>query len=337
MEILTRTTATGWAGPRTLALTAPSGLVELAADAIVLASGCRERPRAARLVAGDRPRGVLTTGTLQQLVTLQRAPVGRRAVVVGAEHVSFSAVLTLSHAGAATVTMLTEEPAHQSYAALAWLTAGRHRVPVLTRHRVESIHGRGRVEQVVVRDLLTDATRTLACDTVVFTGDWIPDHELARSGGLVMDAGTRGPLVDGALRSSAPGVFAAGNLVHAAETADVAALSGRHAARAAHGLLAGRVWPDAPPLPIIAESPMHWVSPNEVASDARSVTHDRFLLRVDRFLDDVEIQARQGERTLGRARYRHLAPARSIHLDARWLGSVAADGGPITVRVAPRR
>jgi len=337
VEILTRTTATGWAGPRTLALTAPSGIVELAADAIVLASGCRERPRAARLVAGDRPRGVLTTGMLQQLVTLRQAPVGRRAVVVGAEHVSFSAVLTLAHAGAATVAMVTEEPAHQSWAALAWLTAGRHRVPVLTRQRVESIHGRDRVEHVVVRDLLTDATRTLACDTVVFTGDWIPDHELARNGGLVMDAGTRGPRVDGALRCSEAGVFAAGNLVHAAEIADVAALSGRHAARAAHAFLTGRVWPDAPPVPIVAEAPIRWVSPNAVTPDARSVPHDRFLLRVDRFLDDVEIQARQGERTLGRARYRRLVPARSMHFDAGWLGRVAADGGPVTVRVAPRR
>jgi thioredoxin reductase len=337
VEILTRTTATGWAGPRTLALTAPSGLVELAADAVVLASGCRERPRAARLVAGDRPRGVLTTGMLQQLVTLQHAPVGRRAVVVGAEHVSFSAVLTLAHAGASTVAMVTEEPAHQSYAALAWLTAGRHRVPVLTRHRIESIHGRGRVEHVVVRDLLTDATRILPCDTVVFTGDWIPDHELARTGRLVMDAATKAPRVDGALRCSVSGVFAAGNLVHAAETADVAALSGRHAARAAHAFLTHRVWPDVPPLPIVAEPPIRWVSPSAVALDARSVPHDRFLLRVDRFLDAVEIQARQGERTLARARYRRLAPARSIHLDARWLGDVAADGGPITVRVAPRR
>src|SRR6185295_4820904 len=89
VEIRTQTTATAWAGPQTLAITAPSGIGELAADAIVLATGCRERPRAARLVAGDRPRGVLTTGLLQQLVYLHRQPVGRRAVIVGAEHVSF--------------------------------------------------------------------------------------------------------------------------------------------------------------------------------------------------------------------------------------------------------
>ncbi len=66
---------------------------------------------------------------------------------------------------------------------------------------------------------------------VVFTADWIPDDEPARQAGLTMDPGSRGPLVDTALQTSRPGVFAAGNLIHAAATADIAAPSGRHAAR----------------------------------------------------------------------------------------------------------
>jgi len=337
VDVRTLTTVTAWAGPHMLALTSPSGLVELAADAIVLASGCRERPRAARLVAGDRPSGVLTTGALQQLVALQRQSIGRRAVVVGAEHVSFSAVLTLAHAGAVTIAMVTEQPRHQSYAALAWLAAGRRRVPLLARSRVEVIRGRQRVESVVVSDLVTGTERELACDTVVFTGDWIPDHELARQGGLTMDASTRAPRVDGALRCSAPGVFAAGNLVHAAETADVAALSGRHAAQAVHSFLTGRVWPSRPPRAIVAEAPIRWVSPSAVADDVRRVPHGHLLLRVDRFLDATEVEVRQDERVLWRQRYRRLVPACSIHLDAGWLTKVASEGGPIVVCVRPDR
>ena len=68
------------------------------------------------------------------------------------------------------------------------------------------------------------------CDTVVLTGDWIPDHELARSAGLDIDPGTQGPVVDTALRTSRPGVFAVGNLLHPVDTADIAALDGRHVA-----------------------------------------------------------------------------------------------------------
>ncbi len=333
VDVRTRTSATAWAGPTTLALTSPAGLVELAADAVVLASGCRERPRSARLVAGDRPRGVLTTGALQQLVTLHGAAVGRRAVVVGAEHVSFSAVMTLAHARCATVAMVTEEPRHQTYPALAWLAARRRRVPILTRQRIQAIRGRDRVEAVELVDLLTGAVRTLACDTVVFTGEWIPDHELARVGGLAIDTGTRGPRVDGSLRCSSPGVFAAGNLVHAAETADVAALGGRHAAAAVAAFLGGAAWPEAAPTPIVATPPIRWIAPNASAADVRTVPQGYSLLRVDRFLDGPEIEVRQGERVLARQRFRRLVPARSIHLDAAWTASVDAAGPPLTVGV----
>src|SRR6185369_3997850 len=136
----------------TIATTSPRGLETIAADAVLLATGCRERPRHARLVPGTRPAGVFTTGAVQQLVHLQRARVGRRAVVVGAEHVSFSAVLTLREAGCETVAMVTEHPAHQTYAALAWLAASWRGVPVLADTRVVEIRGRARVDGVLLDD-----------------------------------------------------------------------------------------------------------------------------------------------------------------------------------------
>src|SRR4029078_435001 len=113
--------------------------------------------------------------------------------------------------------------------------------PLWTRRGLTALHGRPRVEGVELTDLDSGATRTVACDTVVFTADWIPDHQRAVIGGLEMEGGTRrprgcagleraagalGPVVDAALRTSRTGVFAAGNLLHGAETADVAALSG---------------------------------------------------------------------------------------------------------------
>ncbi len=82
---------------------AARGAAPSTADAVILATGARERPRPARLMPGDRPDGVYTTGQLQNLVHVQHAPVGRRAVIVGAELVSWSAVLTLREAGCATV------------------------------------------------------------------------------------------------------------------------------------------------------------------------------------------------------------------------------------------
>ena len=78
---------------------------------MLLATGCRERPRAARLVPGDRPSGVLTTGELQQRVYLGGERLAGRALVVGAEHVSFSAAVTLAHAGARVIALVTDQRA----------------------------------------------------------------------------------------------------------------------------------------------------------------------------------------------------------------------------------
>jgi len=242
-----------------------TSLADLSADAVVLATGVRERPRAARLVPGDRPAGVLTTGALQQFVTLHHQKVGTRAVVVGAEHVSFSAVLTLRHAGCRVAAMVTPLPRHQTYRSLRTVTAGRHRVPLLTGVDVAEVVGRGRVDGVV----LTDGTH-IACDTVVFTGDWVPDHELARSGGISMVPGSLSPVVDAGLHTERPGVFAIGNLVHPAETADICALDGRHVAASVLDWLTLRTWPLAVS-PIEVTAPIRWA-----AYDARGIT-----LRVD--------------------------------------------------------
>ena len=241
-ELLLETMVTGWS-EGALELTGPGGRSTLGPAAVVLATGCRERPRSARLVPGSRPEGVMTTGMLQQLVYLQGLPAGRRALVVGAEHVSFSAIMTLAHGGARTLALTTAQPRHQSVAAFRLGALARYRVPVWTGTRVSAIRGRPRVEEVELTDVAGGSTRTVACDTVVFSADWIPDHELAVLGGMDLDPGTRGPVVDAALRTSTPGVFAAGNVLHGAEQADVAALSGRHAAAGVARYLEDGEWP----------------------------------------------------------------------------------------------
>ena len=227
----------GWRGPLQLDITSPDGPYVMRAKAICLATGCRERPRAARLVPGDRPAGVLTTGSLQRLVHLKGERLEGRAVVVGAEHVSFSAVLTLAKAGAKVAAVLTEADRHATYAPFKFLAATLRGVPVLTRSKVTAILGRERVEGVVVES--PGGRRTLPCEWVVFTGDWIPEHELVRLGGIALDPLTRGPKVDARYRTSEPGIFAAGNLLRGAMSAGVAACEGRAAARAVAEYLRG--------------------------------------------------------------------------------------------------
>lgn len=326
------TMVTGWSSHGELEVTSTNGRERVRAEAVVLATGCRERPRAARLVPGSRPAGVLTTGLLQQLVEL-REPIGTRALIVGAEHVSFSALLTLEHAGVEVAGLVTDLPRHQSFALARIGAALRYRVPVWTRTAVARVNGRSRVEDVELLDLDTQKIRRVACDTVVFTGDWIPDHELAVLGDLELDAGTRGPRVDPALRTSRPGIFAAGNLLHGAEPADVAALGGRHVAQAVLRWLTDGVWPDER-VPIVCKPPLSWISPNAVSPADDPPPRRQFALRSAVFLRRPVVEVRQGTRMLWTGRLARLVPGRSSSLQCDWLAGVARTGGAVTVGLA---
>jgi len=334
-ELRTETMVTGWSPDGPLELTGPRGRETVEPDALILATGCRERPRSARLVPGSRPEGVMTTGTLQQLVYLRRRRVGERALIVGAEHVSFSALLTLAHGGARTVGMVTELPRHQTLALFRAGAALRWRAPLWTRTAVTAIHGRPRVEEAELTELDSGATRTVECDTVVFTADWIPDNELAVMGGLDMDPGTRGPRVDAALRTSRPGVVAAGNLLHGAETADVAALSGRHAAAATDGVVRGAHWPESR-VPIECELPLQWIAPNALAVGAGAPPRGRFALRSGEFARRPRVEIAQDGRSLWSGRVGRLVPGRSARLPHDWTAAVDPAAGPVRVRVAAR-
>lgn len=334
VQVLAATTAIEWTGPTSVLTTSQSGLTNWRARAVVLATGCRERPRMARLIPGDRPSGVFTTGSLQRFADLHDLPVGRRAVVIGAEHVSFSAVHTLTRHGVAVAAVVTELPRPQTFRALQFATADLRKIPIATSTMVASISGRPRVTGVTLRRQ-DGAVTTIACDTVVFTGDWIPDNEFARLAGLPLDAGTAGPVTDQWLRTLVPGVFAVGNLVHAAETADVSALGGRHAAAAIASYLDGQAWPAGPGLRVRACAQLRWVFPARVHPGQGVPPLGRLILRVAAPLTATRLHVRQGGRTLYTGPRRSYMPNRAIHLPARCLVDADPNGEDICVSARP--
>ncbi len=332
VAIRTETTIIGWDDARALAYTSPAGMGVIAADAILLATGVRERPRSARLVPGYRPRGIFTTGSLQRFVDDSHLPVGRRAVIVGAEGVSLSAFMTLTTAGVEVAAMLTELPRHQlyfpKYAPVKWLLMDfRHRTPIYPLTRVRRILGRFRVEGVEVAHLNTGQVEHIPCDTIVFTGDWVPEYEVARKGALIMDSGTLGPQVDRDFRTSRPGVFAAGNLLRGAETASTSALEGRRAAQSIKAFLDGLPWPDHP-LPIHVEAPIQWIFPNSITNQQVNLPK-RVDFRVLTFIENARVQVRQGRRVLHTQAFRRLLPNETMHLSAQWMEKVDPFGDPL--------
>lgn len=338
--IRTNTTLTDWAGGWSgqsgrvhATLTSPAGIETVRASAVLLATGCRERPRTARLVPGSRPAGVLTTGELQQRVYLQGQRFTGRAIIVGAEHVSFSAMLTLAHAGAEVVQLVTEQRRHQSLAAFRLGARLIWRVPVWTETTVTEILGSEQVSGARLRDQRTGAERTVPCDFVVFSADWIPDYEHARLAGARMDPGSHGPLVDTTLRTSLPRLFAAGNLVHAAETADVAALSGRHAATQIAQFLSTPAEATSEPsmtVPVTVGSELQWISPGAIRVPGPLPPRGRFLLRSSADLSASHLEVRQDGKLLHRERAR-LLPGRSVQLAAAWVTRINPASGPIHI------
>ena len=241
VEIRTSTTIMGWGATAvsgdgsTLKFTSPNGLGEIEAGAVLLATGVRERPRAARMIPGTRPQGVFTTGSLQRFVYQEHLPVGKCAVIVGAELVSLSALMTLQHANVKCVMMTTEKSKHQiefPYIVMKWVVADiLMRTPIITNTRVTNIYGHKRVEGIELSHT-NGHIEIVECDTVIFTGNWIPENEMARLGGLEIDPVTRGPKINAEFHSSVKGVFVAGNLLRGVETADHCAIEGMKAGRA---------------------------------------------------------------------------------------------------------
>jgi NADPH-dependent 2,4-dienoyl-CoA reductase/sulfur reductase-like enzyme len=337
VQIKTNTTVLEWISDTTVLATSPEGLSEIKAKAVLLATGCRERPRAARLVPGYRAAGIFTTGALQDFVHGYHQRVGTRAVIVGAELVSFSAVMTLREAGCKIVRMLTDQPHHQAYGFYSgykmWTANLLQQVPISTRCQVAEIQGQKRVQSLTVRNMDSGAVESIPCDTVIFSGDWIPESELARKAGLTMATGSKGPVVDGCYRTQKPGVFAAGNVLRGAETADIAALEGRKAAAAINSYLGNGRWLDES-VSIQHDANIAWIVPAMSTALGPQLDGRPILFRVNTFVKNGRVRVQQGDRVLHEQSFAKLGPNYSFSLANGWLGKVQLPGPEIRVTLA---
>jgi thioredoxin reductase len=331
--IRTQAMITGWDDDGAARVTTPEGRLLVSAKAVVLATGARERPRSARLIPGDRPAGIYTSGHLQNLVHLHHGVPGTRAVVVGAELVSWSAVVTLREAGCRTVLMTTEHASPESYAAFNLAGKVALRTPIATRARIVNILGGKEIRAVEIADLDSGRRRTVACDTVVFTGDWIPDNELARSAAIAIDPQSLGPLVDTALRTDRPGVFAAGNVVHPVDTADVAALDGRHVASQLLAWLNGSR-PSDQSVRIVATRPLRWISPGVLRAGDPAPARNRLLAWTDQRVSHPHVTVSQRGSVIAARRLPWIAsPGRVFRIPSALLGDVDFAAGDVTIGV----
>ena len=230
------------AGPEVEVVGPSTGLRWIRPETVILATGIRESNRGNLAIPGGRAEsGILTTGQLQQIVARKVALPKRlkSIIVVGTEHVAFSAIWTARNAGLRVTAMIGGEDRIMSFAPFGGL-ARLLGTAVMTQSCIREIEAKDGA--VVAAIIETPAgTRRLPTDGVVFTANWIPETAALAGGPVALDPRTAGPTIDQAMRTSTRGIFAAGNVLHGVESSGWCANEGRHAGDMAARFLRGEI------------------------------------------------------------------------------------------------
>jgi thioredoxin reductase len=242
----------------------PQGVRSHKSRFIILATGCFERSRQARRIPGARPAGIFTTGTLQELVNHSLLRPGKRAVIIGSEHVALSSVLTLRRAGVSIAGMVEEEPELQTHAFPSEVIRRLYGFPIYRETSVREILGNERVEGIELVRERTGARFRVDCDTVIITGKFRPESSLIEDTPILRDAATDGPAVDMDFMTSVPNIFAAGNLLRGADMHDLCALEGKLAAQSIIKKLTSMDVGTETGISMKAEPPIRYVVPQKI-------------------------------------------------------------------------
>lgn len=297
--------------PHQINVLSPKGLTFYESRFLLLATGCFESSRSARHIPGTRPAGILTTGTLQDLVNLRRLKPGKRALIIGSEHVALSSVLTLRRAGISIAGMVEEDPKLQSYPWAATATARFFNFPIYRNTSVKAVLGDKRVEGVQLVKQTDQESFQVDCDTVIITGKFRPDSSLIDDTPIEQDPSSLGPVVDMNLMTSVPNIFAAGNVLRGADMHDLCALEGKMAARSIMKKLGSHRTQTDKSIRLRAESPIRHVVPQKIEPGQirRRLFWKLFpwpAFQVERSLRNPIIEAWSGNHKIWKRSYRKL-------------------------------
>ena len=208
-------------------VSAERGLTTLQAGAVVLAMGCRERPRGALGIPGTRPAGVYTAGTAQRLTNMDGYLPGKRVVILGSGDIGLIMARRMTWEGAKVELVAEIMPYSSGLKRNIVQCLEDNGIPLLFNHTVTRVHGRERVEGVTISEVdpatrlpLRGSARFVPCDTLLLSVGLIPENELSKGAGVELDKVTGGAVVDEHRQTSVPGVFACGNVLHVHDLVD---------------------------------------------------------------------------------------------------------------------
>ncbi len=203
-----------------------NGFVVIKAKAIILAMGCRERPRGAISIPGTRPAGIFTAGTAQRFINIEGYQVGKKVVILGSGDIGMIMARRLVLEGAEVSAVVEIMPYSSGLTRNIVQCLHDYDIPLYLNHTVIDIKGKDRVEGVVVAEVDADlkpiaGTETYyECDTLLLSIGLIPENELSTKANIEIDPVTSGPVVNESMETSVEGIFACGNVVHVHDLVD---------------------------------------------------------------------------------------------------------------------
>lgn len=222
------------------AMSREKGMTMLRARAVILAMGCRERPRGALNVPGFRPAGIYTAGTAQRLVNMEGYMPGKEIVILGSGDIGLIMARRMTLEGATVKVVAEIMPKSGGLTRNIVQCLEDYGIPLKLNHTVIDIKGKDHIEGVTLaqvdenKEPIPGTQKAYRCDTLLLSVGLIPENELTRELGARMDEKTHGPVVDERLQTTVAGVFACGNVLHVHDLADhvsqEAAEAGKYAA-----------------------------------------------------------------------------------------------------------
>ena len=222
------------------AMNRADGMFQIKAKVVILAMGCRERPRGALNIPGYRPAGIYSAGTAQRLVNMEGYMPGREVVILGSGDIGLIMARRMTFEGAIVKVVAELMPFSGGLKRNIVQCLDDYGIPLKLSHTVIDIEGKERVSAVTIAKVGPDmkpipgTEERYTCDTLLLSTGLIPENELSRGAGVEINPVTSGPAVNEILETSIPGVFACGNVLHVHDLVDyVSEESSRAGANAA--------------------------------------------------------------------------------------------------------
>ena len=295
------------------------GVCELSAKAVVLAMGCRERPRGALGIAGFRPKGVYTAGTAQKLVNLEGVHIGREVVILGSGDIGLIMARRMTLEGAHVAAVAELMPYSSGLKRNIVQCLDDYGIPLLLSHTVIDIKGKDKLEGVVIAQVdenrvpIKETAELYPCDTLLLSCGLIPENELTSAAGIRIDRRTNGAMVNESLETSIEGVFSCGNVLHVHDLVDFVSEESARAGENAAKYALGAKREKCESFDIETGNGVRYTVPVSISpGNADELTHIRF--RVGDVYKNVSVVVKSGEMELVRRKSRILVPSEMVDL-----------------------